>query len=44
MQNLLGISIAIFYVALGVFVTLLTLVQSLMADMKSTGSTSTSVC
>ncbi|CAF1317687.1 unnamed protein product [Adineta ricciae] len=37
-QNILAIFVAIFYVAVGVFVTLLTLVQSLMSDIQSKSS------
>ncbi len=43
-QNLVAISIAIFYVAVGVFVTVLTLVQSLMADISPKGGGSSSKC
>ena len=43
-QNLLSISIAITYVGIGVFVTFLTVVQSVMADIKSSASSSTSKC
>jgi hypothetical protein len=43
-QNLLAISIGIFYVAVGVFVTGLTLVQSLMADISPKGGGSSSKC
>jgi len=43
-QNLLSIIIAIFYVAIGVFITLLTLVQSLMTDINAKGTASTHTC
>ncbi|CAF2674038.1 unnamed protein product [Rotaria sp. Silwood2] len=43
-QNICSISIAIFYVAIGVFVTLLTLVQSLMTDTSAKGSTNRKIC
>ncbi|CAF2149296.1 unnamed protein product [Rotaria magnacalcarata] len=43
-HNVLSISIAIFYVAIGVFITLLTLVQSLMADIGSKASTNKNIC
>ncbi|CAF1405537.1 unnamed protein product [Rotaria sordida] len=43
-QNMLSIIIAIFYVAIGVFVTLLTLVQSLMTDISAKGTTSRNIC
>ena len=33
-QNVLSMMAAIFYVAIGVFITALTLVQSLMADIR----------
>ncbi|CAF3984853.1 unnamed protein product, partial [Rotaria sp. Silwood1] len=43
-QNILSISLAIFYIAIGVFVTLLTLVQSLMMDISSKESSSRNIC
>ncbi|UJR09283.1 hypothetical protein I4U23_013528 [Adineta vaga] len=43
-QNLFSVFIAIFYVAIGVFVTVLTLVQSLMSDIHSTESSNTKIC
>lgn len=44
-SNILSISVAIFYIALGVFVTALTLVQSIMNDIKPSDSSSeTSQC
>lgn len=43
-QNVLSISIAIFYVAIGVFVTALTLVQSLMGDISSKADHTKKIC
>jgi hypothetical protein len=43
-QNILSMFIAIFYVAIGVFITFLTLVQSLMTDISSNDNTSSSTC
>jgi len=43
-QNLFAIIVAIFYVAVGVFVTMLTLVQSLMADIHPRDTPSPSIC
>ncbi|CAF1439731.1 unnamed protein product [Adineta steineri] len=43
-QNLFAIIVAIFYVAIGVFITILTLVQSLMTDISAKGSTSKQIC
>ncbi|CAF3462981.1 unnamed protein product [Rotaria sp. Silwood1] len=43
-QYILSISLAIFYIAIGVFVTLLTLVQSLMMDISSKESSSRNIC
>ena len=43
-QNMFAITVAIFYVAVGVFVTALTLVQSLMADIHPKASTTSKRC
>lgn len=43
-QNILSISIAIFYVAIGVFVTVLTLLQSLIADISAKETSTTKTC
>ncbi|CAF1182405.1 unnamed protein product [Adineta steineri] len=42
--NIISISIAIFYVAIGVFVTVLTLLQSLIADISGTETSATKTC
>lgn len=43
-SNIFSISIAILYVAIGVFVTALTLVQSLISDIGGNGMNNTQIC
>ncbi|CAF1286969.1 unnamed protein product [Rotaria sp. Silwood1] len=42
--NIISISIAIFYVAIGVFVTVLTLLQSLISDISAKETSATKTC
>ncbi|CAF2549831.1 unnamed protein product [Rotaria sp. Silwood2] len=42
--NIISISIAIFYVAIGVFVTVLTLLQSLISDISAEETSATKTC
>jgi len=42
--NIISISIAIFYVACGVFITVLTLLQSLISDINGKETSATKIC
>ncbi|CAF4163907.1 unnamed protein product, partial [Rotaria magnacalcarata] len=42
--NIISACIAIFYVAIGVFVTVLTLLQSLIADISAEDTSATKTC
>ena len=43
-QNLFALLVAIFYVAIGVFITVITLAQSLMSDIHPKNDETKSVC